>query len=139
MRSELKRAFQTVQDEGQGVWQFALFGPQDIPELIAASMAGDAVADRWLLMLGRALREIPRAKPSVLCLLCEHEFSRTKVPMAFVALTASIDDPGVAIVNGLCLRCYMAANLADRVTGYYRDKLIPGLRRLPPFSAPGRA
>jgi hypothetical protein len=139
-KAALEETFQQIHGEGQGVWQFAVFSPENTPELILAALAGQELAIRWLRALSDAMHTVPRQKPPMLCLLCQHTFRLSRPPAAFAMLTAKIEDPSVAVVNGLCPRCFTAdRDMQDRIAEYYRKNALSDLRMLPPIGEPGRA
>jgi hypothetical protein len=136
---EFVHRLRQLQSEGQGVFRIEAFHSSDVPALFLASEAGDIGAIRTAGLIGQFLRMITTARPPALCLLCDNELSPAALPPTILIMTAQRDDPSTAIVNGLCVTCAGKPELEAAVLDTYRDTLIPDLRRLPPFEAPGRA
>jgi hypothetical protein len=124
--------------EGRGVYKVAIVFPHEGPDLLAAALAGDGVALAEFTLIMQGIDLVKTARPPLLCLLCDHEFSG-HLPAAFVVMTGHVDDPTAGLVNGLCRKCAAGGDLTGRVAGKYRTEMIPDLRVLPEFSEPGRA
>jgi hypothetical protein len=144
---KLARGFRTVQREGGGVYELALFHAADLAALFRAAKHGDRNARRYSDLVAGLVRQI-RAhvvpdRTAPLCLLCDAVFWRDgESPAAVVVVHAHRDQPTKAIGTVLCTRCCAAHQPQERLTATVLDKLrgtIPGLRELPPLLPPGTA
>lgn len=138
-RREFLRHARRIQAEGQGVFKIELVPQHDVPNLFLASASGDGGAMRTADLIIQFLKMITDGRPPPLCLLCDNELSGAALPRTIVIMTPQRDDPTMAILNGLCAGCAGKPELEVAVLAKYRESLIPDLRRLPPFSRPGRA
>src|SRR5262249_23308524 len=91
---ELEKGLKEIQAQGQGVWRIDVIFPWNIPDLL---LRGAEQSFRLLTMVAKAIADMPKMKPSPMCLLCDHVFTKRRpTPAAFVLLFASVDDPSCA-------------------------------------------
>lgn len=147
-RRRLERFARGVQAEGQGVWRIELINRQGVLELLPHAQAGDTRAQRLLLLVRQLLDQVaactsPDPEAGTLCLLCDTVFWQQQPPEVWSILLAERDDPHRVLATGICTGCCTRLGdlsaIKDAVLAYYQDKMIPDLRVLPSFSAPGRA
>ena len=142
-RKALVDGLEQIRQEGQGVWQMAIYGPEAVPGLVNNALCGDGYARNVVRTLAHMAREIitaPAALP-MLCLCCDNALTAEAMPAAWVLLHARRDDPEQAVGNGICAECYArhpsAEALGPIVTDVYRRQIISDLRVLPPVSESG--
>lgn len=134
-RSRLQRNFETMQREGQGVWQFFLVHQHEATVILAVALAGEPRARHLLRVVSLAAHQLRTPGPAPLCLLCDHVFPRDRdevLPPAFAGVYAAVDAPAAVVMNRLCHRCAAIPQpeLGERVLAFYRTNGMPDLRLL---------
>lgn len=141
-RRELQKGLQEIHAEGQGVWQMTCYTKENAAVMAILAMDGDPYASALLRVLESMVQYIWAASPPALCLTCDNILTRAAMPAAFLVVHARRDDPRSSVCNGICDECfdrYPGDALMLAATNVYREKVISGLRVLPPLSAPGSA
>ena len=139
----LTDGLEQIRQEGQGVWQMSIYGPEAAPDLVHAALCGDGYASDVVRALAHMVRNIITAPASLpmLCLTCDNILTAVAMPVAWVLVHARRDDPQQAVGNAICAECYAhhpsAEALGPVVTDVYRRKMIADLRVLPPISEAG--
>jgi hypothetical protein len=103
-------------------WEFHVVGPENVPNVLMASVEGDELATQVMIAIGKALKTIPqKAKTEqpmlCMCLDCETKFSTEQLPIAF-GITLPMfptGDKDVAIASGICIKCYERSDLREQV------------------------
>jgi hypothetical protein len=139
-KRNLAQGIKEIHAEGQGAWQIQVITPEDVLRISIGYLAGAPAAAKWFPWIYDICEQMDKARPPILCLLCDHEFTPQTPPRAFVAFTAMRDDPRSAIGNGLCPKCAAHPNLTQQIADKYRQNMIPDLRVIPtPHPNPGHA
>ena len=126
-----------AQAEGQGVLQIEVIQGCDV---LALTLSRSHAAQQRLRWIAGTLAWVVAADPPAICLLCNYEFARDRMPAAFALLLAAIDAPTVSITNALCPHCAAQGDIALRVARHYQRIAVSSeLRILPGPLAPGRA
>jgi hypothetical protein len=94
----LVRDLQTIQAEGDGVYELSLFVPEEVPALLRAASAGDPTAQGRIGLIERMIDQIsaydsPAGDDTPLCLLCDTVFWRDELAQVFVVMHAHHDTP----------------------------------------------
>jgi hypothetical protein len=141
--TRLQKNLQAIEAEGQGIWQMAIYGPDNLLQLFTDALGADNYASATVFAIEQMITQILTTGPKPLCLTCENQFSKSLMPIAWVIVHAKRDDPDKAIGNGVCADCwsrYRSSQLLLPIAlDLYRRGALPTLRRLPPLSPPGTA
>jgi hypothetical protein len=126
-KSALETHLRQIREEGQGVWRIEAFSAENVLQLALRALRGDVEAARWMYAFEPAVRQIA----GKLCLLCDHEFSRESSPALWVVISAWVDQPTSACLQGLCAACADEPDAKERVLAKLRADVMPDLRIIP--------
>jgi hypothetical protein len=143
-REHLQRHAERIRDEGQGVWQIAIYSRSDFAAMIAAANTGHRHAQQVLDVACQLIAAALDASADalMLCLTCDTAFDIITLPEAVVLVHAWRDDADHALAHGLCPTCCQRWNRSERetaVTDTLRRLLISDLKRVQISNPSGNA
>ena len=127
-RATMTAALPAITAQGGGVLSLFVVRPIDAPELLGASMAGDANATRLMQVVSQTIAGIeraPRRRP-MLCGSCPRPL---RTGYAVVAALPAVAVPSQGLCLAICTRC-------GRTPAEIQEKAVRALRRLWPDSRP---
>lgn len=119
-----------ISAECAGVVALQVVTPEDLPEMLAASLMGDREATRLAHLVAQALRRIEEAPRSraMLCAACPKRLRGGRY--AIVCAVPHRDDPREALTLGVCRRCATRHDAIVQKAGQALKRVWPDLRAI---------